>query len=51
MVAEIVAGSVLSSTALLEPKTPDHYRNVAADALAFSHVAVEVNRCPGPGPD
>ncbi|MBW2629947.1 MAG: hypothetical protein JRE45_20370 [Deltaproteobacteria bacterium] len=51
MVAEIVAGSVLNSMALLDPKTADHYRKVATDALALSHVAVEVNRCPGPGPD
>jgi hypothetical protein len=31
-----------------EPKSPEHYKGLAADAVELSHVAVEVNRCPGP---
>jgi cation diffusion facilitator family transporter len=31
-----------------DPKPPDHYKRLAADAIELSHVAVEVNPCPGP---
>ena len=41
--------AALISIVARDPKPPDHYKRLAEDAVELSHVAVEVNRCPGPG--
>jgi cation diffusion facilitator family transporter len=40
--------AALISIVAQDPKSPEHYKRLAADAVELSHVAVEVNRCPGP---
>jgi Co/Zn/Cd efflux system component len=40
--------AALISVVTSEPKPPDHYKRMATEAVALSHVAVEVNRCPDP---
>ena len=40
--------AALISIVAQDPKPPEHYKRLAADAVEISHVTVEVNRCPGP---
>ena len=40
--------AALISIVAQDPKPPEHYKRLAANAVELSHVTVEVNRCPGP---
>jgi cation diffusion facilitator family transporter len=40
--------AALISIVATDPKPPEHYKRLASEALELSHVAIEVNRCPGP---
>ena len=40
--------AALISIVARDPKPPEHYKRLAANAVELSHVAVEVNRCPEP---
>jgi len=40
--------AALISVVAQDPKPPDHYKRLATEAVDLSHVAIEVNRCPGP---
>jgi cation diffusion facilitator family transporter len=40
--------AALISIVAQDPKPPQHYKRLAMQVVELSHVAVEVNRCPGP---
>jgi cation diffusion facilitator family transporter len=40
--------AALISIVAQDPKPPEHYKRLAANAVGLSHVAVEVNRCQEP---